>query len=72
MKVWLSKNAGYHQLLKIAEVFDDESPIGQCIEHFRLTDIFKMKCGCIGPYHVELKMYLQNILTDGRQIFFLT
>jgi len=34
------KNSGYHQLLKIAEVFDGEYPIGQCIEHFRLTDIF--------------------------------
>jgi len=29
-----------------------------------------MEYGSIGPYDVELKMYLQNILTDGKRIFF--
>jgi hypothetical protein len=57
------KNAGYHKLLKIAEVFDGESPIDQCIEYFTLTDTrnFKMKCGSLCPCDVELKMYLRNI-----------
>ena len=63
-------NAGYHQLLKISEVFDGESPIDQCTEHLTLTDILKIKhasvvsCGLVFFENIRT-----NLLTVGRFFF---
>jgi hypothetical protein len=57
----LSKNAGYHQLLEISEVFNGESLIDQCIEHLTLTDILKKIYAPI--ISCELRDFSQNIRT---------
>ena len=65
----LPQNVGYHQLLKISEVFNGESPIDQHTEHLTLTDILKIKytsvvsCGLV--FSENITTYLLHTACSG-------